>query len=548
MADAAACAIPFADLKVVRLLGQGSASQVFECSVYGVRVAVKQLRQETIDRLGEQQSYEGLLRQASTWRAAQAVSFAGVGRPGLPAAGDAGAGRAARTHPNILPVIGVCTERDAAALVMECASDSLETAVASGRWHTAHASVVLLEVCQGLDALHAQGVMHGHLRPSKVLLRDGLARISDVGCAELQGACGQGQRLLQRPDAIAYTAPEMLRASRSKERGCPADLYSLAMIALFLSSGVHPWTGDTGAPLPAVTAAEPATAADERRPRRLDDAQDEEGSEEEEGGEEEEEEAVALSPYELVDLVVNNKRPLKNLRRVKDLLLRTIILRSWLDAPKKRPTARDLVGLLRNQAAPDTAHLLLHGTCSDGSRSLAGSGAELLALGSCTASSAANAWGTEYGAQSQTLRAIACGRELELEPTSACAFGPTMGRDLGAMLHRQRENATQKVEELCVLEPPPAALVDGGIGRAGKGIVEVKADAADERPARAEHATGAGGLVGALAGDVQQGSARRRLEHMAGLASESAGTLQPSCADGHQSLRLPLRLHRRLLQ
>jgi hypothetical protein len=32
-------------MQVVRLVGEGSHAQVYECLVYGVRVAVKQLRQ-----------------------------------------------------------------------------------------------------------------------------------------------------------------------------------------------------------------------------------------------------------------------------------------------------------------------------------------------------------------------------------------------------------------------------------------------------------------------------------------------------------------------
>lgn len=38
---------------------------------------------------------------------------------------------------------------------------------AATRACSAHAPAVLLEVCQGLDALHAQALMHGDLRPSK---------------------------------------------------------------------------------------------------------------------------------------------------------------------------------------------------------------------------------------------------------------------------------------------------------------------------------------------------------------------------------------------
>lgn len=102
---------------------------------------------------------------------------------------------------------------------------------ASGRLEESLVLRIAHDICSGLAAAHAQGVLHRDLKPGNVLL-DGMGRavISDFGLAMF---------LKDKPQATlsgtpAYMAPEVLRGAPASPQ---SDLYSLGALLYELLTG-----------------------------------------------------------------------------------------------------------------------------------------------------------------------------------------------------------------------------------------------------------------------------------------------------------------------
>jgi serine/threonine-protein kinase len=95
---------------------------------------------------------------------------------------------------------------------------------------------ILRECLAGLAALHRDGIVHGDLKPAKIMVkRTGNAKIIDIGSAmDLGKAAGR------RFWSPAYAAPEVLRGGETTPQ---SDLASLGYVLIEMLAGQCPFEG-----------------------------------------------------------------------------------------------------------------------------------------------------------------------------------------------------------------------------------------------------------------------------------------------------------------
>ena len=102
---------------------------------------------------------------------------------------------------------------------------------------------IAAQICAGLTAAHAAGVVHRDLKPDNILIEAGTGRavITDFGIARTVAEPGITQigGVIGTP---RYMSPEQLNGEEVDER---ADLFSLGVVLFELATGERPWPGDT---------------------------------------------------------------------------------------------------------------------------------------------------------------------------------------------------------------------------------------------------------------------------------------------------------------
>jgi serine/threonine protein kinase len=101
---------------------------------------------------------------------------------------------------------------------------------------------ILLQLCDGLEAAHSQGIVHRDLKSQNVIVnRAGQIKIIDFGLARtahLDGMTATGL-IMGTPE---YMAPEQVAGKKVDER---ADIYALGIMMYELLSGKVPFTGES---------------------------------------------------------------------------------------------------------------------------------------------------------------------------------------------------------------------------------------------------------------------------------------------------------------
>ncbi len=150
------------------------------------------------------------------------------------------------THKNVARTYDIGEDGGDRFLTMEFVEGEMLGALLARKGRLPLSDVVrlALDVCAGLRAAHAAGVLHRDLKPENVIVaKDGRAVITDFGIAR---ACAEGERSRTVGGIVgtpAYMAPEQVEGLTDLD--ARADLYALGTMLYELVTGQMAWQGDT---------------------------------------------------------------------------------------------------------------------------------------------------------------------------------------------------------------------------------------------------------------------------------------------------------------
>ncbi len=160
------------------------------------------------------------------------------------------------SHPNVCRVYDVAELGATHFLSMEYIDgEDLGTLLRRiGRLPRDKAGQIARQLCAGLAAAHARGVLHRDFKPSNVMIDgQGNARITDFGLAGLAAGVPAGEAGLGTP---AYMAPEQLAG---REVSVQSDLYALGLVLYELFTGRRAFRANSAAELVRLQESSPAT-------------------------------------------------------------------------------------------------------------------------------------------------------------------------------------------------------------------------------------------------------------------------------------------------
>jgi serine/threonine protein kinase len=185
-------------------------------------------------------------------------------------------------HPSVVRVIDFESGKDGTVLVLELAEgETLEQALKAGPFEPRRAMRVMLQLAEGLAAIHERGIIHRDIKPQNVVIGPGLreeqARLLDFGIARLMEIPDDDVKAGPPPlpppgsdpfvshpgQAVgtpAYVAPEQATASPVDSR---TDVYSFGVLSFRMLAGRLPFEGpDTRAYLEQHVREKPPALAD----------------------------------------------------------------------------------------------------------------------------------------------------------------------------------------------------------------------------------------------------------------------------------------------
>jgi WD40 repeat protein len=160
---------------------------------------------------------------------------------------------AALSHPNVLTVFDVGERQGEPYVVFELLEgETLRERLRFGALPLRFAVELGVQVCRGLQAAHARGILHRDLKPGNVFLTsDGFVKILDFGLAKLvRGEGGEaGTERTQTAAGVvvgtpAYLSPEQARGLEADAR---SDIFALGAILYEALSGKRAFAGATAA-------------------------------------------------------------------------------------------------------------------------------------------------------------------------------------------------------------------------------------------------------------------------------------------------------------
>jgi serine/threonine protein kinase len=151
---------------------------------------------------------------------------------------------AALSHPNIVTIYDVGTDRDLYYVVAEyLEGENLESFLASHPLVSTETSLdIILSVCDALAAAHHAGYVHGRLTPRNILLGpDGVTKVSDFRVVDHPAAALSTGATYPLYEAL-YLSPEQAMGRRATSA---SDVYSAGVILYEMLAGRPPFHGET---------------------------------------------------------------------------------------------------------------------------------------------------------------------------------------------------------------------------------------------------------------------------------------------------------------
>src|SRR5215218_7869374 len=145
------------------------------------------------------------------------------------------------SHPHVVPVLGAGEEGGLPYLVQALiAGGSLhDRLVKEGSLNLATTINLLRGPAEGIDALHASGLVHRDIKPGKILLDGETAYVTDFGLAKDSQASN-----LTRPGqalgSLDYMAPEQIRGDKVS---AATDVYAMGCMIHECLTGTPPFGG-----------------------------------------------------------------------------------------------------------------------------------------------------------------------------------------------------------------------------------------------------------------------------------------------------------------
>ncbi|MGC5018806.1 protein kinase domain-containing protein [Micromonospora sp. DT47] len=178
--------------------------------------------------------------------AIKVLSAAGLEEPMAAERFDREARAAARlTHPHIVGVYDFGTEQDGSYLVMELVEGRTVSAlIADGPLPVEQAVSIAVQVCDGIAAAHAAGVVHRDVKPGNLIVTpSGTVKICDFGIARLSQTAGHNTLTgpATKLGTSSYMSPEQALGKPVDPR---TDLYGLGCTLYAMLAGTPPFSGD----------------------------------------------------------------------------------------------------------------------------------------------------------------------------------------------------------------------------------------------------------------------------------------------------------------
>ena len=203
---------------VQRLIGEGGKKRVYLArdTVLDREVAVALIKTEGLDDVGR----ERVMREAQA-----------MGRLGA--------------HPHVVTVFDIGAHEDQPYIVIELlGGGDVEGLIEDAPDHRVpleRTLEIVLDVCRGLEFIHAKRLIHRDLKPGNVMLTDdGVAKVADYGLALARDRARltvEGVMV----GTVGYMPPEQAVGGEITER---ADLYSLGAMLYEMVTGRTPFLGD----------------------------------------------------------------------------------------------------------------------------------------------------------------------------------------------------------------------------------------------------------------------------------------------------------------